>query len=171
MRIDVELTLSSGEKLCHLTMDELKELDGSCGKLMSRIGRTPHYARKNRTNIQMLESDQRAISDEIQRRMALTVLVVGGLRFHWGGKSFKRWQNPDSAESGFYERWFIPTQTHDGAEPVCKWGRDCESEFLITTRKRLQMIEAGEARVEKLDDPLLAQSWDLSELSRMLGGE
>ena len=84
-----EITLSDGTVLTSMGIDELHKLKGSVSQLMSRIGRTPHYARKNRTNLQMLADDQRNIEDELARRQMLNVFDL----FGWKGKYVGTYQN------------------------------------------------------------------------------
>lgn len=89
-----EIALSDGTVLSSMGVDELDKLRGSVKELMARIGRTPHYARKNRTNLQMLEDDQRNIDAELARRKLLNEFDL----FGWKGKFVRVFKNQNLQE-------------------------------------------------------------------------
>lgn len=160
---ETEFTLSTGEKLCNLTTHELKELSGSVGKLYARMGRTPHYARKHRTNLQIYEQDNHQIALELQRRQMLWVMEYGGQLWHWAAKV----ENMKPAEGGKeirVESWVCPI-FRQGKEiylPSYQEGR-LLSVLVVQSDERIKWTKEGIATVREMPDPL-GGGYDLSTL-------
>jgi hypothetical protein len=78
VRSDIELFLADGTRLADMSDDALESLKGSFGKYMAVLGRTEHYRRKNRSNIDLYNQDMGKIDAELERRRALNVIDIGG---------------------------------------------------------------------------------------------
>lgn len=77
--IERENILSDGTRLCDMSEQDLKTLRGSIRRLMDTVGRTPHFRRKNKTNLDVLEEQQRIIGNELERRKMLRQVNIFGL--------------------------------------------------------------------------------------------
>ena len=86
LSLNQEIILSDGENLSLALWDRLMALRGNANKLAAKLGRTDHYARKNRSAIERIDDDLRKVDEEIKRRMALTTISFCGLTFHYQGR-------------------------------------------------------------------------------------
>ena len=139
VKIDHEYILSTGEVLAEMSQGRLEELSKDINKLSSTLGRTAHYERKNRTNIQCLRDDYQYILCEVRRRRCLHVVHVCGIRWHWVDI-----ERPRNLGDG---QWRFVLQRDHGDQ---RWIH----ERLELTRDDLDVMYANGARYEKLPDPL-----------------
>jgi hypothetical protein len=96
VRPNEELELSTGEVLSMLSDDELVQIASNSAKLLSRIARSSHYRRKNRTNIECLEDDRRLIAREQSRRRGLHRISLCGVEYRFS----RGWQH-EKQDGGF----------------------------------------------------------------------
>lgn len=174
MKIDEEMILSDGESLPMMSWERLMEYRANSNKLASKIGRTPHYAKKNKSNLQLIDEDIRMIDREINRRMALTTFSFCGLTFHWQGQRevrYGKWGNhfdiPDHLRSKRIKLknkytgesyWTVqdtvhilarvPTTTEFGGD-----GHDWYPQRITLTKTELEEYISRGAIQTKLDDP------------------
>lgn len=80
-----EVILSDGENLSLASWDRLNELHQNANRLAGKLGRTDHYARKNRSAIERIHDDIEKVDREIRRRWALTTISFCGLTFYCQG--------------------------------------------------------------------------------------
>lgn len=84
--VNASYVLSDGEGLAMMGWERLIELGSNINKLASKLGRSRHYAKKNRSNLDILSEDYDLVQLEIRRRYALTTLSLCGVIYHYCGE-------------------------------------------------------------------------------------
>lgn len=145
IEVSKEIILSDGECLSFVSWDRLRELNKDSNKLVAKLGRTPHYARKNKTNLQLLDEDIRKVKQEMDRRMALNTFSFCGLTFHFQGQF--ELDMPDGGTETYY------ILEREGVNRFGSYNWRAKVNTIELSRTELSEYLSRGAIQTKLDDP------------------
>ena len=173
--------MSTGEVLSTFSDARLNELRGDANKLARNLGRTAHYERKNRSNIECVEADVRLVEAEIVRRRWLTTLTMCGVVWHWNDTGF-RFEGEYATKNDVplrLHRWVVTMLKKPTGEfahfcvrhPVYEFVREAvnarrylkpDRQSFSLTAYELQEARRRGAKVSRLTDPL-ASPWKVAD--------
>ena len=158
------IQLSTGEDLCSMSFERLISIRKGNFKMMDTLGRSAHYAKKNKKSIDSLRVNNVQIDLEISRRMSLHKLTICGIEYRFNG----RWETTGlDGEELHGDYWSRYTCNKHGP-----WRPSVET-IALSSEETKQAISQG-ATITNDNDPLCEVSLTIIEmlnLDSLFGGD